>query len=292
MFHGAAQAVVDGDGSALATFLETDPSLITARGKRGETLLHYVAANGVDDAMQRTPANAPAVARMLLDAGAEPDALMSSYGGGSNQTPLCLLVSSSHPFERGVQCELIEVLIEGGAQIDGLDGDGAPLATALVFGYTRAAETLRDLGARTDNVLFRAGLGDRAGVESMFDQSGAMPLRAVGSYRPPFPRAGNWTGDALLQEALHLAATHGRLDVCRLLIDRGADPNGICTGHHAALPLLQALFVRELGAAELLLEAGADPIRPDPKLGRTALQAAAAAGAEALALVSKHVDGP
>ena len=45
------------------------------------TLLHYVAANGVEGYRQLTPPNAVAIADALLDAGADVDALADMYGG-------------------------------------------------------------------------------------------------------------------------------------------------------------------------------------------------------------------
>ena len=77
------------------------------------TLLHYVAANGIETDRQRTPPNAPDVVRLLVSAGAEVDALAAFYGGGPAQTTLCLAVSSGHPNEVGVAGELVHALEPG-----------------------------------------------------------------------------------------------------------------------------------------------------------------------------------
>lgn len=83
-FERAVDAVIDGDASTLAALLGEQPDLIRARSTRvtrgdppvhGATLLHYLAANGVEDERQRSPRNAPTIAKMLLEAGADPDAL-------------------------------------------------------------------------------------------------------------------------------------------------------------------------------------------------------------------------
>ncbi len=83
-FEAAVEAVIDGDLAALASLLGDDPGLLRARSARvthfdppvhRATLLHYVAANGVEGYRQRTPPNAVAVAKTLLTAGAEVDAL-------------------------------------------------------------------------------------------------------------------------------------------------------------------------------------------------------------------------
>ena len=51
------------------------------------TLLHYVAANGVEDYRQTSPSNAVPVAEALLHAGAEVDVLADTYAGGATETP-------------------------------------------------------------------------------------------------------------------------------------------------------------------------------------------------------------
>src|SRR5262245_37212963 len=58
--------------------------------------------------------------------------------------------------------------------------------------------------------------------------------------------------------ALALAAHFGHLEVMRLLIDRGSDVNRVATHRIAVTPLHAALFGRQLEAALLLVERGAD----------------------------------
>ena len=82
----------------------------------GATLLHYVAANGVEGYRQMTPPNAVAVATMLLEAGAEPDALADMYGG--QHATMSMLVSSDHPARAGVQVPLVDTLVDFGAAVE------------------------------------------------------------------------------------------------------------------------------------------------------------------------------
>src|SRR5262249_35044968 len=84
LFESAVEAVVSGNEPALQELLRRHPELVRARSIRetdfdpprhNATLLHYVAANGVEGYRQKTPKNAVMIAKMLLSAGSEPDAL-------------------------------------------------------------------------------------------------------------------------------------------------------------------------------------------------------------------------
>lgn len=279
-WNAAVLAVVDGDTEKLRALLANDRELVHATsGPPFEArLLHYVAANGVSDELQRTPPNAPEIAKLLLDAGAAPDALGKAYGAGANATALCLLVSSWHPFARGVQSDLVRVLVEGGAQLNGLLDDGAPLTTALTFGYSASARTLADLGARVDNLLLAAGLGKMERVFSFFDASGQAKANALGSYVPAVGGLHSFHPREIAQQAFHFALTHGHEAVASWLLKHGADARGRVVGHHAALPLLQCLFVHRPSMIPFLLDHGADPHESDPKLKVNAIQFANSSG--------------
>src|SRR5262249_21603648 len=89
-FETAAEAVVEADAAGIRASLSRDPALRRCRSTRATPhdppehrapLLHYVAANGVEGHRQKSPANAVAIATMLLEAGAEADAFADMYGG-------------------------------------------------------------------------------------------------------------------------------------------------------------------------------------------------------------------
>ena len=88
--HVLADAVVGGDLALLARLLAEHPGLTRDRSPygHGSTLLHYVSANGVEIRRQRTPANIVRIARRLLDAGSDVDALSGAYGGGPSPLDL------------------------------------------------------------------------------------------------------------------------------------------------------------------------------------------------------------
>ena len=133
----------------------------------GATLLHYVAANGIEGYRQKTPPNAVAVARLLLERGAEPDALAGMYGG--RHATMSMLVSSEHPAVAGLQVALVDTLVDFGASVEAR-GSGAwasPLMTALAFGYSAAADALVRRGARVDTLSAAAGLGRLADAQHL-----------------------------------------------------------------------------------------------------------------------------
>ena len=243
-FEEAVEAVVGGDLAALQSFLTADPELVRARSTRRThfdppvhraTLLHYVGANGVEGHRQRTPPNAVAIARALLEAGAEPDALAGFYG--CECATLSLLVSSSHPHEAGLQIELAELLLDHGAAIEGCgESWGTPLITALVFGFPDTAEALARRGARV-------GLAAAGGLGQLEEATLLLPGATA----------------AERHLALALAAQLGHAPLVGLLLDAGEDPDRFNPqGAHAhATPLHHAALGGHAAAVELLVERGA-----------------------------------
>jgi hypothetical protein len=215
---------VTGDLAALESLVRRNPDLVHARSSRvhGATLLHYVAANGVEDFRQKTPPNALAVARFLLEAGAEVDGLANTYGGDKYQTTMNLLVSSTHPAEAGLQAPLVHLLLDFGAAINGLDDDASPLLTALAFDYGESAEALARRGAHTDDVVTAAALGRldlvRRFVGDPVTLRTGIPLKGPSWFT--WPRGPK----AQIELALVWACKFGREPVAKFLLDQGVDP--------------------------------------------------------------------
>ena len=237
-FEEAVEAVVAGDLDRLRRFLKEDPALVRTRSTRRHhaTLLHYIAANGVEGERQRTPPNAVEVANLLFDSGAEPDALADMY---DNQcTTLSLLVSSSPPAAAGLQAPLAETLIDHGA---GLDGPGtnwqSAIETALAFGHQETAQVLARRVEYLEDLAVAAGLGRTEEVKRLLPSGNPLARHT----------------------ALALAAQHGHLDVVRLLLDAGEDPNRYNPeGFHAhSTPLHQAVWAEHGDVVRLLVERGA-----------------------------------
>ncbi len=245
-FESAVEAVIAGDEAALESSLRENPELVHARSTRithfnppehRATLLHYIAANGVEGYRQKTPKNAVAIAKMLLDRGADVDALANMYGGEC--TPMSMLVSSCHPANAGVQVELTELLLDYGASIEGRGESKwrGPLMTALTFGYLDTAEALARRGARVAHIAAAAGLGRTAEVRAMLPAADAESRH----------------------RALAVASQHGHSDIVRMLLDAGEDPNRYNPdGHHAhSTPLHQAVAGGYIRMVRLLVERGA-----------------------------------
>ena len=223
-FEAACDAILSGDQAALSALLTQRPSLVHARSPfpHGSTLLHYVAANGIENHRQwQSPANAARIAQILLAAGADPNATCTCYG--ARDTLFGLLLSSAPPAQAGVQADIVEVLCHAGAQVNGPDDDGAPLWGAITSGSADSVERLARCGARVDNVVFAAALGEQQRVREYFDEAGQLkPARAKSGERIGL------AGPALdstkmLEYALIFACGNGRREVVELLLTKHPD---------------------------------------------------------------------
>ncbi len=237
-FEDAAEAIVAGDAAALRSMLQKHPELIRARSTRRHhaTLLHYIAANGVEDARQKTPPNAVEIATILLDAGAEPVALADMYD--HKCTTMSMLVSSGHPARAGLQAKLAELLLERGAALDGPGTDWqSAIMTALAFGYRDTAEAISHRPGAVIDLPAAAGLGRVDEIKRLLPSADARSRHV----------------------ALALAAQHGHVAVVRLLLDAGEDPSRYNPeGFHAhSTPLHQAVWSNHMEVVRLLVERGA-----------------------------------
>ncbi len=257
-FEAAADAIVNGDVETLQHLLHEEPELIHARSERehGATLLHYVAANGVEGYRQKTPRNIVEIANLLLKAGAEVDAAANVYGGGC--TTLGLAATSVHPERAGVQEALLQTLLDHGAKIDQSSAAGnrqSIVNGCLANGRPKAAAFLASHGAHLD-LVGAAGVGRLDLVETFFTRDGG-PQPNEDQLRDAFLWACEYGHNSVVefllgkgadltahsrdgQTGLHWAVIGGQLDTVRLLLRHNA-PLEI-ENSYGGTPLGQALW--------------------------------------------------
>lgn len=241
-FEAAADAVVAGDDATLRRMLQADPDLARARSTRDHrsTLLHYIAANGFEDWRQRTPSNAVEIARLLLDAGADVNAVSDAYGGRS--TPLSLTATSVHPEKAGMQLDLLDLFLSRGATLHQDD-----VRSCLANGRLRAARALAERGAPLD-LESAAGVGRVDVVRSLFDSA----------------------SDAQRAAALAWATQYGQREVFAELIERGV-PAGAPVGDEGPTALHWAAYGGHADLARTLLARGASATARETRYGGTPL---------------------
>lgn len=250
-FELAADAIVAGDAVTLKRLLHENPALIRERSTRMHraTLLHYVGANGFEDYRQKSPKNAVEIAKILLSAGAEVDAVADAYGKG---TTLGLVATSVHPKQAGVQIALLKTLLDAGAVVDGAPGGWNPLISALHNGRGEAAEFLAQRGARLD-LEGAAGVGRLDVIKNFFNADGSLKADAT---------------KAQMESGFLWACEYGRNPVVEFLLQKGvglgAQANTGLTGLH------WAVVGGQLATIKLLLERGA-PLEAKNVYGGTAL---------------------
>ncbi len=250
-FESAVDAVVTGDAPKLEQLLGKDPELVRERSTflHHATLLHYVGANGVENYRQKTPKNAVRIAEMLLDAGADINALADIYGGSDT---LGLAATSVWPFLAGVQDALIDLLLKSGANLHNEKIVNACLAN----GRGQAAEHLAKRGAPLD-LEGASGVGRLDLVKTFFNHDRS--LKATATHRQmecgfvwacqygrtnvvEFLLGRGLKVDVMPHEitGLHWAAYTARVDIVKLLLKRKA-PIELREGRHRATPLGWAL---------------------------------------------------
>ena len=240
-FEHAADSIATGDAAALQNLLSKNPELIRMRSVRNHhsTLLNYVGANGFEAYRQTTPKNAVEIAAILLNTGAEVDAWGDMYGGTST---LGLVATSVHPVITGVQQELMDILIQHGADPNHAVApsytQGLLILACLHNGRYEPIRYLAGKGAVVD-LEGAGGLGDLSKVKSYFNASGKLIDQTLQTSR---------------DGCLIWASLLGHQPVVEFLLGTGMDVNLKWDGH---TPLHSAAFGGQIGIVRLLLQKGA-----------------------------------
>jgi hypothetical protein len=225
-FRRAVDLLDAGDVAALRDHLRRHPGLsrrqVTLEGTnyfRNPSLLEFIAENPTRRGT--LPANIVEVARVILEAGVPQSALDQA---------LALVASSTVARECGAQLALIDLLCGHGARPD------AAARTAAMYGEFDAVDALFARGARLDLPLAAAlGRSD--------DARRLLPSNSTEDR--------HW--------ALALASQFNHVEIVRMLLDAGEDPNRFnpVGGHCHSTPLHQAAGAGHLDLVKLLVARGA-----------------------------------
>jgi hypothetical protein len=205
-FRRAVDLIDAGDVAGLRGYLKQHPKLVHQHVAfegwnyfHNPTLLEFVAENPVRHG--KLPANIVEIARVILDAGAEPPALNETLG---------LVATGRVPRECRFQLPLIDLLCDHGA-----DPNGA-LHAAILHGELEAAHALIRRGASVN-----------------------LPVAAAPGYIDDFRRLLPGAGKDDRHLALALASQFGHVEIVRFLLDAGEDPNRYnpLGGHSHSTPL-------------------------------------------------------
>jgi uncharacterized protein len=167
---------------------------------------------------------------------------------------------------------VVESLLDGGALVDGVDGDGTPMAYAMHFGHIRMAELLARRGAKLD-LRFAAGVGRVDVMKGFFNSDGTLKPGA-GTLADPYGFEYKVRGKSafrcertrpnILSQALYFACRHHRLEAAKFLLSQGAEINAIVPGLDARATILHWMASSShaegsLSVISFLLDHGANP---------------------------------
>lgn len=192
-------AVRSGDVEAIQRMVHDDPGLAAARlgatDRGSATPLHLVT-----DWPGYFP-NGPQIVRLLIEAGADPNALTTGHypePGPGSETPLHYAASSD-------DVDVAAALIDGGADLEVPGGSiGTPLDNAVGYGCWHVARLLASRGARVDKAWHAASLGMLDRLDAIVD--------------------GGLSAEDVSQAFWHACAA-GQRRAAEYLLARGADLN-------------------------------------------------------------------
>jgi uncharacterized protein len=188
----AVHAIRTGNTASLASLLSQHPGLASEQIHDTRTPLHVAT-----DWPGFFPSG-PAIVRLLIDAGADPNA---APGGDRPETPLHWAASTD-------DADVADALISRGADLETPGGSiGTPLDNAIGYGCWNVARLLVQRGAQVEKLWHAAALGIMPRVEELL---AAAP--------PPSPDD--------ITEAFWQACHGGQRRTAERLLASGADLNG------------------------------------------------------------------
>ena len=234
IFRRAVDMIDAGDVAGLRAHLKQHPKLVREHVVfegtnyfENPSLLEFIAENPTRH--NKMPENIVAVTEAILEAGPKP-----SIDQAELDTTLALVATSSVAHASGMQDALIDLLCDWGAD------PSSAIEAAVLHAGAAAARTLIRRGAKV--TLAVAALGTPDNFRRMLKTASAEERH----------------------QALAVAAQYDRVEIVRILLDAGEDPNRFnpVGGHSHCTPLHQAAAYGSMEMVKLLLERGA---RPDIK---------------------------
>jgi hypothetical protein len=225
IFRHAVDLIDGGDAEGLRAYLKRHPKLARQRVifEGGNYFQNPTLLEFIAEnpiRHNKMPENITAVTEAIVEAGVDQAAL---------DVTLALVASGSVPQACGTQIPLIDLLCAWGAD------PGSALRTAVLHGCLQAVEALMRRGAKAD--LAVAALGRAEDFQPMLKTANGEDRHL----------------------ALAVAAQYCRVDIVRILLEAGEDPNRYnpIGGHSHSTPLHQAAGYGTLELAQLLVEHGA-----------------------------------
>ena len=299
------ETVARGELAAVETALDAHPEFLTAQGGLprfavvSASALWVAAMCGRDDVVKLLLARGadrqsvsvagvspiatavvegrPQIAQLLLSNGFDLDIFAAAALGDVNMVRELLaadpaLADATTPdgktplhFARSVP--VATVLLEAGISVDALDvsDETAVQSIAATGRYNEVCACLRGYGAKTESTdaFWACVYGDAAAVEQFVTADPALlhARRPAGPGVPPTS-----VGTTLL----HIAAWHGKNEIARFLIARGADVNARGAYTAGGSPLHAAAAGGHHEMVEILVAAGANVAARDARFGVTA----------------------
>jgi hypothetical protein len=266
LFHQAVSAIDAGDVTTLENLLATHPELVRERLESPGGWLREKVGRALDGFFQKPyllwfvaedpvrngqlPRNIVQITRTIIEA-AEREGAQSLRE--QLDYALRLVCWSWIARECGLQIELIDVLADAGASLDGRSvyqgRFGAHCDSAIFNGNFAAAEHLLDRGAPL-TLSAALCLGRWADVDRLA-RTATLPEK---------------------QDAFVLAALNGKADALGRMVALGVDPTTVSAQSYShATALHHAVCSGSIDAVKVLVEAGADLTRRDTIYGGTPL---------------------
>lgn len=213
-----------------------------------------------------TKYNCPAILKVLLEAGADPNLK------NGNRSPLDYAALFNHP-------DIAKELIEAKAEINNSDDEGlTPVTIAAASGNKETIETLLEYKASVDlrdnkgnTPLLQAMVKNHTGVVKQLIEAKANPNLSNNTYRTPLITA-ILKGNVLLvnsllenkanisNHSLLFAIAVGHLEIVNSLIKAGANISDLARNNdNGNTPLMLAVKYNHPDILKVLLEASADP---------------------------------